>query len=223
MAGIHPAFAEFGTSGSSFTSMNKIDPERERQRLERLYAEMADEELDKLLRTADDLTEIARESLKKELEKRGSRVEFDKLEEEAEPDHRELVTIAHVRDLQEAMLARGRLASAGIESFVADENLVRLNWFLSNVIGNLRLQVREEDAQVAKEIIGQSVPEWFDLADGEAPFHQPKCPKCESVDIQFEGVDRGLGLTAAWLLSLPLHLRRDAWRCNTCGAQWQDL
>jgi hypothetical protein len=203
--------------------MNKIDPQRERQRLERLYAEMADEELDKLLRTADELTEIARESLKKELEKRGSRVEFDELQEETEPDHRELVTIAYVRDLQEAMLARGRLASAGIESFVADENLVSLNWFLSNVIGNLRLQVREQDAQAAKEILGQSVPERFDLADGEAPFEQPKCPKCQSVDIQFEGIDRGVGLTAAWLLSLPLHLRRDAWRCNACGAQWQDI
>jgi hypothetical protein len=36
--------------------MSKLDPEQERQRLEALYAGMTDEELNKLLDAADELT-----------------------------------------------------------------------------------------------------------------------------------------------------------------------
>src|SRR5258708_10220527 len=45
-----------------------------------------------------------------------------------------LVTIRQFRDLPEALLAKGSLESAGIECFLADENLVRLDWFISNFI-----------------------------------------------------------------------------------------
>ena len=59
---------------------------------------------------------------------------------------RELVTIRQFRDLPEALLAKGSLESAGIECFLADENLVRLDWFISNFIGGIKLKVRVPDA-----------------------------------------------------------------------------
>src|SRR6202020_2478284 len=43
-----------------------------------------------------------------------------------EMEVRELVTVRKFRDLPEALLAKGSLESAGIECFLADENLVRL-------------------------------------------------------------------------------------------------
>ena len=202
--------------------MNKIDPVQERERLEKLYSGMADEELDKLLDAADELSETARAALKAEIERRGGHVEYEWEPAPAEVEHPNLVAVARFRDLEQATIARGVLQSAGIESFLADENTVRMDWFWSNMIGNMRLMVREEDAEAATQILGQPVPEMFPTDNDEEPFEQPKCPKCGSLDIQFEGVDRRVGLTTAGML-VPIPIRRDAWQCNACGSQWQEL
>ena len=55
---------------------------------------------------------------------------------------RELVTIRQFRDLPEALLAKGSLESAGIACFLADENMVRLDWFISNFVGGVKLMRR---------------------------------------------------------------------------------
>ena len=200
--------------------MTKIDLDRERARLIDVYSRMADEELDKLLQSSEELTETAREALKAEIEKRGGQVEYSTVPAVAEAAHPQLVTVARFRDLPEAILARGRLQSAGIDAFLADENYIRMDWFMSNMIGNMRLQVREDDAESAKEILGQQVPEDFEI--GAEKFEQPKCPKCGSADIEFEGVNRGIGLLAAYAIRVPLPLRSDTWKCNHCGAEWQE-
>ena len=202
--------------------MTKIDLDRERARLTDIYTRMADEELDKLLQSFNELTDTAREVLKAEIEKRGGHVEYSIIQEVEEGAHPQLVTVARFRDLPEAILARGRLQSAGIDAFLADENYIRMDWFMSNMIGNMRLQVREEDAESANEILQQRVPENFEIgADGER-FEQPRCPKCGSVDIEFEGVRRGLGLVSAYAIGIPLPLRSDVWKCNHCGAEWHE-
>jgi len=202
--------------------MIKINLDQERQRLEDLYAGMVDEELDRLLEAANELSETAREVLKAEIERRGGHVEYELEPPGPEPDHPELTTVARFRDLEQAMMARGILQSAGIDCFLADENTVRMDWFWSNMIGNMRLVVREEDRGAALEILAQPIPAAIPTGDGEQPFEQPKCPKCGSLDIQFEGWDRGACLTTAAML-VPLPVRRDAWKCNACHGLWQEL
>jgi hypothetical protein len=202
--------------------MNRIDPVQEHERLAKLYSGMTDEELDKLLDAADELSETARDALKAEIERRGGHVEYQWEPAPTEVAHPNLVAVARFRDLEQATIARGVLQSAGIESFLADENTVRMDWFWSNMIGNMRLMVREEDAETAAQILAQPIPETFPTDNGEGLFEQPKCPKCGSLDIQFEGVDRAVGLATAWMLA-PVPIRRDAWRCNACGADWQEL
>ena len=202
--------------------MANLDFEQERRRLEVLYASMADEELDKLLEAADELTETAREVLQTEIERRGGHVQYETEPAPVEPDHPDLVTIARFRDLPEAMFARGLLQSEGIESFLADEHAVRLDWFWSNAIGRMRLVVRQPDAEAAQQILSQPIADNFELGEGQQSFQQPKCPKCGSTDIQFEGVDRGVALTAL-AVALPVAVRRDAWTCNACGARWQEV
>jgi len=58
----------------------------------------------------------------------------------------ELVTIRQFGDQSEALLAQGCLTSAGIESFLTDANIARLEWPLSR---GMRLQVTAEDAETA--------------------------------------------------------------------------
>ena len=53
--------------------MRGDDPELERQRLTRLYADMSDGELEKIAADADSLTEVAQQTLESELARRASR------------------------------------------------------------------------------------------------------------------------------------------------------
>jgi hypothetical protein len=73
----------------------------------------------------------------------------------------ELITIERFRDLPEALLAKGMLESAGITCFLADTELVRTDWLWSNLIGNMRLQVRAEDVDDALALLHEPIPPTF--------------------------------------------------------------
>jgi Putative prokaryotic signal transducing protein len=75
---------------------------------------------------------------------------------------RELVTIRKFRDLPEALLAQGRLESSGIEAFLFDDNMVRMDWLISNLLGGVKLKVEEADVEVAEEILNQEISDDFD-------------------------------------------------------------
>lgn len=64
-----------------------------------------------------------------------------------------LVTIRQFGDISEALLAKGCLESAGIECFLADENIARLEWPLSR---GMRLQVSPTDAEAALELLNSA-------------------------------------------------------------------
>lgn len=135
--------------------MTLRDQERERQRLSQLYSAMSDAEL---LRVAEDpaaLTDAAWEAVEDEAERRGLKLNLEPREPVIAPAFGELAVIRKFRDLPEALLAKGALDAAGIESHLLDENLVRLDWFYSNAIGGVRLCVRVDDASQAFRILNQ--------------------------------------------------------------------
>jgi hypothetical protein len=63
------------------------------------------------------------------------------------------VTIRQFGDMTEALLAKGCLESAGIECFLTDLNVTRLEWPLSR---GMRLQVNVNDAEAAAALLDQS-------------------------------------------------------------------
>jgi len=65
----------------------------------------------------------------------------------------ELVTIRQFGNLAEALLAKTRLDSAGIECFLADANMA---WLDSPVVRGMRLQVNPDDAGAAVALLDQS-------------------------------------------------------------------
>ena len=81
---------------------------------------------------------------------------------EDELDFRELVTIRKFRDLPEALLAQGRLESSGIEAFLFDDNMVRMDWLISNLLGGVKLKVEEANVEIAEEILNQEISDDFD-------------------------------------------------------------
>ena len=143
-----------------------VDPLLERKRLTELYAGLTDGELGKLLAEQDELTDIARDVLREEVRRRkrqpghefdgvGSFEEFDDVAPEPRDQLqlRDLVAVRQFRDMPEALLAKGALESAGIECFFGDDNIVRLDWFISNLVGGVKLLVKPEDAALAREIL----------------------------------------------------------------------
>ncbi len=134
--------------------MVSIDPERERQRLVQLYSGMADQELQELADNYADLTDIARKALKDEMGRRGLGVEDSEQSDAIE--ERKLITVSTFKSLGEALLAKGLLESCGIECFIADDNMARMETAMA--IG-MRLRVKPEDAEAAIEILDQPIPD----------------------------------------------------------------
>lgn len=118
---------------------------------------MSEPELMELARGYDSLVEPAQTALRAEFAKRN--LEPSLIEEPAEVTSRDLVTVASYRDLPNADIARAALESAGIPAWIQDDNLVRMDWFYSNAIGGIRLQVDAADAEAAREILEQPAAE----------------------------------------------------------------
>ena len=62
----------------------------------------------------------------------------------------ELLTIRQFGTMSEALMAKGCLESAGIECFLADANITRLEGPISR---GMRLQVNPEDAETAVAVL----------------------------------------------------------------------
>jgi hypothetical protein len=184
------------------------------------YAQMSETELMELARAYDGLLEIAQVALRAEFARRG--LEPPLVEEQAEWELRRLVTVRRYRDLAEAYAGRSLLESAGIPAWIADENLVRMDWFYSNLIGGMRLQVDESEETAALEILEAEAPETITYGEKEV-YVQPICPKCGSAEITLGGgTERGRSLVALYLLAIPVPPREAAWHCEACGALWVD-
>ena len=133
-----------------------------------------------------------------------------------------LVTLQHFRDIPEALLAKGKLESAGIECLLADGNLVRMDWLLSNAIGGVRLQVHRQDLESARAVLDEPIPPEFGEEEVGEPYSQPRCPRCCSLDIGFEKIDRFWTYGLWLLLSFPIPIPKNNWKCYTCGIEWTE-
>ena len=197
------------------------DPEQERQRLDRLYSGMTPEELEKVAADGADLTDTALATLKTEISRRGLAIAVNETPADVDVlEERDLVPIRRFRDLPEAQLAKGSLESSGIECFLTDDNMVRMNWFVSNLLGGVKLLVNREDAEAAAAILDEPTPETLDV-EGVGEYEQPRCPECQSLDVNFEQLNRKVAYTSAWL-GVPIPLHTKAWTCRSCGHRWQD-
>jgi len=150
-------------------ALEAFGSKQELRRLAQFYAALSDGELQELFGESGSLTEEARTALASEMSRRNLPIESPaEAEDSAAPGRRaelrDLLTIRQFRDLPEALLAKSVLDSAGIECFLGDDNLIRMDWLWSNLLGGIKLRVRQEDALVAARLLeGGGAPE----SDGE--------------------------------------------------------
>lgn len=184
------------------------------------YREMTDGELLKLAAQSADLSDPAWEALEDELDRRNLELpEPESLTTIGTPAKRNLLILQRFRDLPEAMLAKGKLESEGVESYLADDNTVRMDWFWSNLLGGVKLLVSPDDAEAATRILAEPIPEEIDF-EGKAEYRQPRCPSCQSLDVNFEQLYKPLAYGSLFV-NFPIPLRRRGWICQTCRHTWE--
>lgn len=80
----------------------------------------------------------------------------------------DFVTVAAYDTMTPAHIAMGRLQAEGIECWLADENLVQMDWLYSIAVGGIKLQVHQQYAHWAAEILATDYSaELSDLDDEE--------------------------------------------------------
>jgi hypothetical protein len=200
--------------------MTMPTPEQERVRMAGVYSAMSDEELWRIAESGDEFSVAAREALQAEIAKRGLEMAIAPPRGEDVLERNEAVTLRQFRDLPEALLAKGSLESAGIQAYLVDDNMIRMDWFISNLLGGIKLKVCPEDAEAASEILNQPIPEMLDV-EGIGDFEQPKCPKCQSLDVSFEGLDKPVAYLSAYA-GVPMPFTKKGWTCHGCGNRWED-
>lgn len=130
----------------------------------------------------------------------------------------QLKTIANFRDLPLAELAKAKLKSESIPCFLQDKNLVGIDWMYSQAIGGIKLQVREEHMDIAKQILNEDCSADLKMVEEEFPALEKSdlCEKCSSPNLIILDATRKAG---AWslLLGFPFIFFRKRYQCTECS------
>ncbi len=193
--------------------MAQTDPGSERQ-LRENYARMPDGELQAIAADARDLTDEARALVAEEISRR--KLAAPEVVDTGSDDleYQPWVTIANFGRVNDALLAKACLESAGITARVADE-FVLGSHMLSPVLGGARVLVKPEDEADAREFLRQPILEKFEIP-GLGTYEQPRCPQCSSLDVAF-----GENLPGAEA-AFPFPAKYRAWHCNNCSVEWEE-
>lgn len=132
-------------------------------------------------------------------------------------DRVKLVTVGKYGDSVLANIMRAKLEAAGIDSVLMDENsvnIVTINPDYTHPFGDIKLQVREEDEEKAREILTITTDT---LTEEDVTDEGVTCPHCGSKDTV---VALGYAniFAAAWALfvsSLPFYSKK-RYYCNSC-------
>jgi hypothetical protein len=194
--------------------------EERKQELARHYAGLSDDELRVLAADSGSLSPVAGDVLRSEIARRKLDIELEVLQRDGSAQPEDLVVVRTFADLPVALIAQDVLTSAGIECFLADATTIRMDWFLSNALGGIKLCVKRPDAEAAVALLDQERPSSFDV-DGVGEYAQPHCPKCNSMDVSFKELDKPVAY-GSLVLRVPIPVERPGWRCHACGHAWEE-
>ena len=101
-----------------------------------------------------------------------------------------------------------------ITCFVFNEEIVTMDWLYSTAVGGVKLYVKAGDLEWVKEILQDET--FMDSDDDE------RCPSCNSTNLEYGNVYKRWIFLSWLLLSIPLPLFRDRWKCKDCGCAWAE-
>ncbi len=134
----------------------------------------------------------------------------------------EWIAVASFSQPVEAHLARTKLESEGIPCVVGDEHLVRVDWFLSNAVGGVKLMVPRSEVERARDAL-RPRPRLVVVSDrGEPVDGEMICPRCRSDDVYYSRYNLRMAGIFILLLGFLIPWRDRRWACTQCGYQWKE-
>jgi len=125
-----------------------------------------------------------------------------------------LITIDRCTSPIEAHILAGRLQAEGIRVFVANEHHVGANWFMSNALQGVQVQVVAAQAEQALGVLARLRAGEFAEFDGaEAEM----CPHCGAEASLGTPWSQRIALLALWFFTVPLPFSKWRRRCSVCG------
>lgn len=134
---------------------------------------------------------------------------------------RKLVTVEAFTDPVEAHISKGLLESEGIPASLGSEHLVWSAWPFSQALGGVRLQVPDEYAYRAREVLSkQRRGEFQEALEQEQDLEPTRCGQCGSTDLRFTRSPASvlLLLLTLGISGLIFPPRINGMKCNTCHA-----
>jgi hypothetical protein len=132
-----------------------------------------------------------------------------------------LVTVARFRDPAMAELVRGKLLAEGLACDLVDEQTIAINWLWSDALGGVKVRVKAEEAERAREVIDRDLSSLAFAAEASSE-RLLICPRCGASAVRRDE-DRGeaavgLGVKVVSIRARPGR-RRAA--CDSCGHAWR--
>ncbi len=117
-----------------------------------------------------------------------------------------------------AELAKSKLESEGIHCFLADKNLIGIQWLYSFALGGVKVQVKDEDFEKAINILNEDRTSALLEISEDFPAIEKNdlCVKCNSSNITVIQASRKAGALSL-LLGFPFIFFRKRYKCNDCG------
>ncbi len=130
--------------------------------------------------------------------------------------------VARFHSPWEAELVCARLEAAGIAARLADQNVVRLDWFMAQAVGGVKVLVEAEQVEAAEALLAQplEVAE-VGLATAEDQPGEARCPRCGTANLAFERWSRAGFVGSLLVLGFPIPIPQKRWRCSRCQGEWR--
>jgi DNA-directed RNA polymerase subunit M/transcription elongation factor TFIIS len=205
--------------------MEAFGPASESLRLSEHYRHLTDDELIAIAQDTSELTDLAQQALATEVSQRKLTIptpqpsapppppdtEDDQTEDPYAED-RQVVQIATVWSLSDALKLQALLDQAEIPFFMGDEKTTRAEHVTSNFRNGVPVAVMQVGLPWARQAMQHYEPADEPMtqdsqADEDVAIH---CPKCHSEDVIFEHLDPAAGD------------QKFVWTCASCGNRWED-
>ena len=128
-----------------------------------------------------------------------------------------LVTVRTFDNWFKANITLTKLQDGGVECYFKDDFTVTIDPILSNAIGGIKLQVKEEDVAETLKILQQFDEEYMQAV---------KCPRCGKATftlINKPGATNFITAILTWMFSSYAVATEQVYHCDSCGYECKDL
>jgi hypothetical protein len=137
----------------------------------------------------------------------------------------DLITVGNYADLASAEVAASILESAGIECVIPDENLAGVAWQMVSALQGVRLQVADENRELARVALEQPEPAPAEEAT-RLPLREDVCIMCGSESMgppKWKNRLKAISILfppvlLLWPLLAAVNSRT---QCVSCGHAWR--